>query len=320
MRHSLDEKDRRIAAALVASPRISWRELGRVLDLSERTVIRRATTLYADGTLRATAVRNPALVAGMVPIALRIGCRPTKIRQIAQALSQRGDTVWVDILASGNEISAVFFLDNPESRNNLLLRDLPATEAVESWTVHTLLRVFPTAFRWTAGLLTAHEYAELVPVHPATEPAAYRAHSLDMALTDELVADGRASYVELADRVGTTPLTVRRRLEAMLDAQILRLATEVDLALLGAQAEALLWIAMPPATLNPVAEQLSGHPLVRFCAATTGPANLLVAVATADLDALYTFLTDTAGPLESARSIDITPLLASVKRTGLIRH
>ncbi|MEK2476871.1 Lrp/AsnC ligand binding domain-containing protein [Streptomyces noursei] len=65
---------------------------------------------------------------------------------------------------------------------------------------------------------------------------------------------------------------------------------------------------------------LAVHPQVRFCAATTGPANLVVALAAADLDALYTFLTDAVGPLDGVTALDSTPLLATVKRTGLIRH
>ncbi|HEY3609492.1 MAG TPA: AsnC family transcriptional regulator, partial [Pseudonocardiaceae bacterium] len=101
MRQALDATDRRIVAALLASPRATWREVGHCLGLSERTVLRRAAPLYADGTLRATAVRNPARVPGLVPIALRIRCRPNKIRQVASALAQRSDTVWVDILGGG---------------------------------------------------------------------------------------------------------------------------------------------------------------------------------------------------------------------------
>ena len=45
------------------------------------------------------------------------------------------------------------------------------------------------------------------------------------------------------------------------------------------------------------------------------------AVAAANLDALYTFLTDAVGPLEAAvTAIDTTSLLATVKRTGLTRE
>ncbi|RAG85977.1 Lrp/AsnC family transcriptional regulator [Streptacidiphilus pinicola] len=319
MRQVLDETDRRIAAALVASPRASWRELARCLGLSERTVVRRVALLYADSTLRATVVRNPALFPHLVPLVLRIRCRPSRIRQVAQALARRGDTVWVDILGGGDEISAVFFLDGPEARNSLLLRDLPATDAVGSWTAHTLLRVFPTAFRWTAGLLSAAELAELAPEMtppPTTAPLL----DLDIALITALAEDGRATWTDLARRTGTTALTARRRVEALVAGQVVRLATEIDLALLDAQTEALLWIAVRPGALQETAQTLSAHPHVRFCAATTGPANLVVAVAAANLDALYAFLTDSVGPLDSVTAIDVTPLLATVKRTGLIRR
>ncbi|WP_037731231.1 AsnC family transcriptional regulator [Streptomyces roseochromogenus] len=317
MRQALDETDRRIVAVLLASPRAPWREVGRVLGLSERTVVRRAAPLYADGTLRATVVRNPACFPGLVPIALRIRCRPHQIRQVARALAGRGDTVWVDILGGGDEVSAVFFLDGPEARNALLLRDLPATDAVHSWTAHTLLRVFPTAFRWTAGLLSPEEADRLTPAPTTARPEPL---DLDRTLIAALAEDGRSTYTELARRAGTTALTARRRLDALVRGQVLRLATEVDLALLGAHAEALLWINAQPGALQETAETVASHPQVRFTAATTGPANLLVAVAAADLDALYAFLVTVIGPLGGITAIDTTPLLATAKRTGLTRR
>jgi DNA-binding Lrp family transcriptional regulator len=317
MRQALDETDRRIAAVLLASPRASWREVAACLELSERTVTRRAAPLYADGTLRATAVLNPAHLPDVIPLALRIDCRPTKIQQVARALSRRPDTTWVDVLGSGDEISAIFFLEGAEARNHLLLRDLPATDAVRSWSAFTLLRVFPSAFRWTAGLLTPEETARLTPPAPIQPPTL---STIDQELIRALIEDGRATYTELAQRADTTPLTARRRLNAIVRGGIVRLATEVDLALLGIHAEALLWITVQPGSLEETAQILSNHPQVRFTAATTGSANLLIAVAATDLNALYTFLTSTIGPLSAVTRVEITPLLATAKRTGLIRR
>lgn len=320
VRQTLDETDRRIAALLLAAPRASWREVARRLDLSERTVVRRAAPLYADGTLRATVVRNPARFPEVIPLALRIRARPDKVRGVAGALARRPDTIWVDILGGGDEISAVFFLENAEARNALLLRDLPATDAVHAWNSYTLLRVFPTAFRWTGGLLTAQETAGLSPVAQAPRQGRPPARTaLDSLLINALIEDGRAGYTELAHRVGSTALTVRRRLEALFRDQVLRPATEVDLALLGVHAEALLWISVQPGALEATALALTEHPHVRFAAATTGPSNLLIALAATDLDALYTFLTTTIGPLEQITAVETTPLLATAKRTGLIR-
>ncbi|MFJ3302311.1 Lrp/AsnC ligand binding domain-containing protein [Streptomyces sp. NPDC086549] len=303
---------------MLAAPRASWRTVGHVLGISERTVVRRAAPLFHDGTLRATAVRNPACFPDLIPLALRIRCRPNRISAIAATLARRPDTVWVDVLGGGDEICTILFLDGPDARNNLLLRDLPATPAVQSWTSHVLLRVFPAAFDWSGGLLSEAELTGLRPGMPAapTRPAFL---PVDDQLIAALVEDGRASYTDLARRADTTALTARRRLEALVGGQVLRLATEVDLARLGIRAEALLWITVAPGGLEETGRQLSRHPQVRFTSATTGPANLLVAVAAADLNALYLFLSDTIGALKHISTIEVTPILTGVKRTGLVR-
>jgi DNA-binding Lrp family transcriptional regulator len=316
--HLLSETDRRIAAAMLASPRASWRTVGRVLGISERTVVRRAAPLFGEGTLRATAVRNPVHFPDLIPLALRIRCKPNRISAIAATLARRPDTIWVDILGGGDEICTIVFLDGPDARNNLLLRDLPATPAVLSWTSHALLRVFPAAFDWSGGLLTESERTSLrpnmsaVPIGPALQP-------VDHQLITALIEDGRASYTDLARRADISALTARRRLEALLGCQILRLATEVDLTRLGIRTEALLWITVAPGGLEETGQQLSRHPQVRFASATTGHANLLVAIAAADLNALYHFLSETIGALEHVTTIEVTPILTGVKRTGLVR-
>ncbi|MFD4558935.1 Lrp/AsnC family transcriptional regulator [Streptomyces sp. NPDC058469] len=337
--HALNETDRRIAAAMLASPRASWRTVGRVLGISERTVVRRAAPLFHDKTLRATAVRNPVWFPDLIPLALRIRCRPNQISAIAATLARRPDTIWVDILGGGDEICTILFLDGPDARNSLLLRDLPATPAVQSWTSHILLRVFPAAFDWSGGLLTETELTSLRPDSPrpdnlkpnssgrpdtsapaATAPAPRPAlQPLDHALITTLVEDGRASYADLTRRADTTALTARRRLEALTGDQVVRLATEVDLARLGIRTEALLWITVAPGGLEETGRELSRHPQVRFASATTGSANLLVAVAAADLNALYHFLSDTIGALTHISTIEVTPILSGVKRTGLVR-
>ncbi|ASU86088.1 AsnC family transcriptional regulator [Nocardiopsis gilva YIM 90087] len=317
MRHRLDDTDRRIVAALLASPRASWRTVSDTIGVSERTVVRRAGPLLQDGTVRVTAVRNPGCFPELIPMALRIRCRPRRIRAVAAVLAERPDTVWVDVLSGGDEISTVVFLDGPEARNRLLLRDLPATEAVDSWTSHTLLRVFPAAFDWTGGLLSPAE-AEVLRREVASPPGGLALDDTDHALIRGLADNGRATYTELARRARTAALTARRRTDLLAD-RVVRLATEVDLALLGIHAEALLWMTVAPGGLDATAHALSRHPQIHFTAATTGPANLMAAAAAADLDALYSLLTDTIGGLRHVTGIETTPILATFKRAGLPR-
>ncbi|MEV6291385.1 Lrp/AsnC family transcriptional regulator [Streptomyces sp. NPDC051896] len=159
---------------------------------------------------------------------------------------------------------------------------------------------------WPLGADLAHRRSVVLP--------------LDQQLIAAPVEDGRASYTDLARRADTTPLTARRRLEALVDGQLLRLATEVDLARLGIRTEALLWITVAPGGLEETGQQLSRHPQVRFASATTGPANLLVVVAAADLNALYHFMGDIIGALTHISTIEVTPILSGVKRTGPTRQ
>ncbi|MFJ5535376.1 Lrp/AsnC family transcriptional regulator [Streptomyces sp. NPDC093261] len=102
-----------------------------------------------------------------------------------------------------------------------------------------------------------------------------------------------------------------------MNGQVLRIATEVDRARLGIRAEALLWITVAPGGLEETGRQLSRHPQIRFASAPTGSADLLVAVAATDLNALYDFLSDTIGSLEHVTTLEVTPILTGVKRTGL---
>ncbi|MBR7830691.1 Lrp/AsnC family transcriptional regulator [Actinospica sp. MGRD01-02] len=227
--------------------------------------------------------------------------------------------MWVDILGGGNEISSVLFLDGPDARNALLLRDLPATADVLSWDAYDLMKVFPAGFAWSGGLLTSDQTEMLrpYPEEPADTPTI---QPIDDALIDRLAINSRAGYSELAAQLDTSASTVSRRLETLVAAHVVRLACEVDLSLLGIRSEALLWITTGPGSLETIGQGLSRHPQVRFAAATTGAANLLVAVAAKDLSGLYAFVTGTIGTLADIRGVELTPILNAVKRTGRVRR
>ncbi len=317
VRQKLDEIDQRIVAALLLAPRISRRALSTALDIPERTLVRRVGPLYADGTLRATAVPNPACFPDLIPLVLRVRCRPNRVTEVADVMARRPDTVWVDILG-GDEVCTVHFLDGPQARTDLLLRQLVATLSVTSWTFHEFLRIFPTAFTWSGGILTEEQARTLSPELPLiTEPIPIR--EVDQALIRALIHDSRAPYRDLAQRAKVSPVTARHRVEALVAAGTIRLATEVDLTLLGIRAEALVWMTVPPSILDETGQRLAQHPQVRFAGAVTGTATLFLAVAAPDLAALYTFLTETIGAINPLTTLETAPILTTVKRTGLAR-
>ncbi|MCM6778920.1 Lrp/AsnC family transcriptional regulator [Nocardia sp. CDC159] len=309
---ALEGTDLAIATALVGAPRASWRELAQRLALSERTVVRRAVPLYERGLLRATAVRNPGCFPELVAITLRLRCVRERIHAVADSLSHRPDTVAVDIVGGGSEITALMFLDGPQARDTLLMRDLPATAAVISWDSQRVLHIFPSA--GDAGSDPTEPvlgYGQSAPAEPPPLTA------VDHAIIETLIRDGRASYTELAQAAAITAHTARRRLEALLHNQVIRPVTVVDFPVLGLKSQALLWLSVQPSALDRIGRSLAAHPKVFFAGAVTGPANLLLAVAERTTDTLYAFINTTIGALPEITAMETCAILATTKRTGL---
>ncbi|MEV6168023.1 Lrp/AsnC family transcriptional regulator [Streptomyces sp. NPDC051954] len=132
------------------------------------------------------------------------------------------------------------------------------------------------------------------------------------------IANGRATYADLAEHADISPLSARKRTLRLIDGAVLPTA-DVDLALLGITTEALLWITVAPGAMDRTAHALAAHPQVQSVVATTGPANLLAVVATTDLDALYGLMADSPAGLEHVNSLEVTPILMTYKRNRLPR-
>ncbi|QIS14098.1 Lrp/AsnC family transcriptional regulator [Nocardia arthritidis] len=315
MSQHLEETDRRIVTALVADPRVSWRELAQRLDLSERTVVRRAVPLYEKGIVRASAMRNLACFPQLRVITLRLKCARERVGALAEALARRPDTRAVDVISGGGEIFALLYLDNAQERDALLLRDIPATAAVITWEAQRVMRVFPSvdpAHPPLPGELNLG-FGMPEPERPV------KLLDVDEAIIEALSRNGRASYTELAGAAGVTAHTARRRLVTLLDEHVVRPVTIFDLSLVGLESQSLLWLSVRPGALDTIGRRLAVHPDVFCAAAITGPANLLLAVAKPTFGDIYAFVTDTVGVIPEVTNVETSAILATIKRPGHLR-
>jgi DNA-binding Lrp family transcriptional regulator len=309
----LDEVDRRLIAALQVNGRASPEHLAEALDLPPRTVTRLLAALLRGGAVRVTAVppHDPGHRISIVRVKVLRG----KTDAIAAALARRPDVPFVDITSTGDEISAVI-VSAGGARSRLLFDQFAAADAVTDVTARTVLRIHAQAHQWRLpGLSTEVREAlgEVVRpdgfVPPATDEAEVRIRAV-------LETDGRASAAVIAARSGVPATTVRRRLSALREAGALLTSVGVDPARLGLPVDANLIVTVPPGRLDAVARALAGHPAVHGVLATTGVANLNVAVWLRDLDELYEFITgDLAGLDVSA--VETVLVGRAVKRPGM---
>jgi DNA-binding Lrp family transcriptional regulator len=229
---------------------------------------------------------------------LRIKVLRGKIEAITRALAAREDVALIDVSASGNELNAVL-LSTGGPRNALVFQALPATTAVAEVDAQTILHVFSAASDWRLDCLTDSE-RERIGGPPSTSSEEGQSDEPDEAIVRALADDARLPAASVARTVRQAESTTRRRMNALFDDGRLCTQVIVDPTRLGLSVDATLRMQVPPPRLDAVGHQLSQHPSVHGAVATTGVANLHVAVWLHNLDDLYRFVTEELGQFDVA--------------------
>ncbi|MBV7671621.1 AsnC family transcriptional regulator [Streptomyces halstedii] len=316
----LDDLDLRLVHALQLDGRAPLTSIADVLGVSDQTVARRYRRLRGAGAMRVLGLADAGRF-GHIEWLVRVRCTPDSASGVAGALARRDDTSWVSLTAGGTEIVCLTRAPHRAEGASLLLQKLPRTPRVVDISAHYILHTFfggPTGWHGKTRALTDEQAERLRPRLPEPPPRGLRVpmREGDAELFATLASDGRAGYAELAAATGWSESTVRRRLEQLRHLRALFFDVEIDAALLGYEAEVMLWLTVPPADLVSVAEELSGHPEVVFTAATSGQSNLVAIVVCRDIDAFYDYMSTRIGALKSVNHMESAPVLQSVKRAG----
>jgi DNA-binding Lrp family transcriptional regulator len=315
---TLDDIDSGLLHALNVDGRAPFARIGEVLGVSDRTVARRFARMRETNLLRLVGKVDAARLGGAQWI-IRVHCQPGSAMEVAVALARREDTRWVHLLSGGTEISASLQSWSPEERDELILQRLQRTAPVVSVTAHSVLHVFESGPQGFDGprSLTPQQIEALRPAFETQCPAGAEVLTdADRPLLKALARDGRAPYPALAAATGWSESTVARRIEVLRAARLLHFDVDVDSRALGYRTDARLWASVAPSSLAETGAAIAAHPEVAFCAATTGPTNLLVSAVCRDSEDLYRYLTERIGALPLVREVETAPVIRTVKRAG----
>jgi DNA-binding Lrp family transcriptional regulator len=311
----LDEIDRKLLHALAIEARASFRTLGEVCGCSDQTVARRYRRLQEVADLRVVGDVE-ALRVGWDDWLLRLQCTPAGTTPVAEALSRRPDTRWVQLASGGTEIVCVLQARTPEQRDALLLKGLPGSRHVVQVAAHLLLEAY-SAETWggIASALTPAEVAKLTPPEVDSGGAPVQLDELDHALLAHLVEDGRASHSQIAAAIHTHEATVRRRIDELRRAGALVFEIDLDTRALGMETHAYLWLSVAPSELTRVGTTLASHPEVAYAAATTGRTNLFASTAFRNSHHMFEYLSTRLASLPGIQSVETAPSIRTLKRT-----
>jgi Lrp/AsnC family transcriptional regulator for asnA, asnC and gidA len=138
---------------------------------------------------------------------------------------------------------------------------------------------------------------------------------MDFAIVQLLRHDGRMSNRDLANKLGVSEVTVRKRLKKLRENSVLSIVAVVEPQQLGYNLDVIISIRVDVKYLEDVAEKLTRFPEVRYVAMTSGAYDILCAVLFKDTDDLLNFLLKKLSAFKGIVSTDTTFSLRVLKRT-----
>ena len=330
----LDDVDRQLLHALIVAPRASFRVLAAALGVSDQTIARRYRRLVETADLRVTGlIHGPR--AGWVDWMVRLQVAPGSAQRIADNLAQRPDTRWVRLYSGGTEIVCTLQARTPEQRNALFLRGLPGSRHVTGITAQSILHVFsPVAYVTYTGALSPDQLAALAeaaaepqldrhgdpghPRRPGLDPSAETETLLrpedDPLLPSSPATAGPRSPTWPPRPTGTSRPSGGGSRSSGSRPALLR--HRHRRAVLGINANVMLWLKIEPASLDAAGRTIAAHPEIPFAAATTGATNLAVSAVFRDTRDLYAYLTTRLADLPGLQSVESAPIIGTFKRTA----
>ncbi|MBN1641926.1 MAG: response regulator [Anaerolineae bacterium] len=136
---------------------------------------------------------------------------------------------------------------------------------------------------------------------------------LDLDIIRALQQDGRRSNVEIARDLGVAESTVRKRLDRLLQEQIITIVAAPDLDAVGLPVRTMIFLQVELAHADTTVNQLASLPQVRAVTYTTGEYDLIVDAVFPDNDALLRFLSTQVAVLDSVVKTTTVHVLQDVK-------
>lgn len=129
-----------------------------------------------------------------------------------------------------------------------------------------------------------------------------------------LQQNGRMPYVEIAQKVGVTEGTVRRKVKWLMEEGIIKVAAVANPHVIGFDTPAIISIKTETDKVMHVASQLQQLPGVRFVALTTGSFDIIMEGYWANNQELYRFLTMELSRVEGIREYNTSLVLRIMKQ------
>ncbi|MFL6125961.1 Lrp/AsnC family transcriptional regulator, partial [Actinophytocola sp.] len=279
----LDELDRILVTALQTSPRASWQQVGRVLDVSASTAARRWDRLAEAGLAWFSGHPTRPPNSSFIRALIEIDCATTRLLPIGTTLAADPHVLTVNHVTGSHDLLVTAVFSDQISLGRYIRFRIGRLAGVRSVHPHLVTALHTEGSRWRLDRLTAaHRVALLTDTRPAPPARSPDTHAdthgpdaVDMALIAALSTNPRRPAAELARDIQVSTTSVRRRLARLDAARLMACRCEVARHVSGWPTAVNFWGAVPPEHAPRISGRIAQLRETRLCASLSGPDNLM---------------------------------------------
>ncbi|OMI35911.1 Lrp/AsnC family transcriptional regulator [Streptomyces sparsogenes] len=274
----LDELDLMIVNALQLRPRAPWRLVGQALGIDAVTAARRWKRLSDSGAAWVDGYLSPA-DEGRVLAQVEVVTEAARTAEVARHLVYDPQAMSVKQTSGARDLLVIAWAHSLDGIFGYVGERIARLPGVRSTRTHVITAAPFEGSQWRLRCLDAGQRAVLGAAAPAArnvpdEPL----RPGDRELAVVLGEDGRMPLNQLAERIGTSVATARRRLDRLISGRHVVLRCNLARPLTGFPVSAVYFASVPAGHLDAAAASLRTLPELRLCTVTAGPHNLILDV------------------------------------------
>ncbi len=283
----LDDLDLALIAELESDANKSISELAKRLFTNRHTIDRKLQRLLDEQIIRIVALPDPLALGFKTQAWIGINTLPSEVNSVAREIGRFRAVRHVHINAGRYDVHAWTVFEKPEDLSNFVRGDLASIKGLTNAETMVNLKMWKGFF----GLLTTD------PRPFRDKPPSKRPDTLDMQVIRELRRNPRQSHIDLAEKVGSSPTTVWRRLKKLLDKRTVRIVAMTNPVALGYTTRATVAINAKPDSIEAIADKLSSYVTIHGVVINTGRFDILAWGDFRDAEDLSNFVTQEMGQI-----------------------
>ncbi len=290
--HRLDGFDRLLIAELEIDAHQSTTQLARKLKTSRATIHSKMKRLLSERIITVVPIADPLAMGYKTRVMIGVNTLPDRIDAVADALAAYRRIHHVAIFTGRYDVMAWVILENPEDLSDFVRTELAQVPGITRAETMVNLKMGKVSYAFLA------EGNHVLKQHPPQQPL----DDLDLRLIRQLRNNALQTQAELAVTLGTSTSSARRRLQRLLDENILRIVAIADPVALGYKTRATIGINVQPSKVDAVAEELASFKCAHHVLINTGRFDLIVSTDFRGPEDLSSFIREELGTISGLLS------------------